>query len=55
MNFITGLPISKNWKGESHNSIPVIINWLTKNIYYKLIKVKINTSSLAKVIVDIKV
>ena len=30
----------------------VIINWLTKIVYYKLVKVIIDASGLAKVIID---
>ena len=39
-------------KGEIYNSILVTINWLTKIVYYKLIKIIINASGLAKVITD---
>ena len=50
-----GLPISINWKGESYDSILVIIDWLTKMVYYELVKVTIDTLWLAKVILDIVV
>lgn len=40
-------------EGESYNSILVIVAWLTKIIYYKLVKIIINTPRLAKVIFDL--
>ncbi len=52
MDFVTGLPISVNWKGDSYNSILVIVNWLTKIVHYKLVKVMIDAPSLAEVIID---
>ena len=55
MNFMTGLPISTNWKRESYDSILVIVNWLTKIVYYKLVKVIINAPGLANVILDVVV
>ena len=42
MDFITGLPILTDWKRDSDDSIFVIIDWLTKMVYYKLFKVTIN-------------
>ena len=53
MDFITGLPISLNWKGETYNLILVIINKLMKMVYYKPIKIIIYISGLAKVIIDV--
>ena len=35
IDFVAGLPISTDWKGDSYNSILVIINWLTKMVHYK--------------------
>ncbi len=52
MNFITGLPVSTNWKGETYNSILVIINRLTKMVYYKPVKVTIDVPGLAEVIIE---
>ena len=51
MDFVTGLPISINWKGEIYDSILVIVNRLTKIVYYKLVKVTINELALAEVII----
>ena len=55
MDFVMGLPNSTNWKGESYDSILVIIHWLTKMVHYKLVKVIINAPGLAKVILDVVV
>ena len=53
MNFVTGLPISTNWKGDSYDSILVIVDWLTKMVHYKPVKVTIDASGLAKVILNV--
>ena len=52
IDFVTGLPISTNWKGDSYDSILVIVDWLTKIIHYKPIKVIIDTPRLVKVILN---
>ena len=52
MDFITGLPISTNWKSESYDSILVIINRFMKMVYYKLVKIIINALALAEIILD---
>ena len=49
------LSISTDWKGDNYNLILVIIDQLIKIVYYKLVKVTINTPGLAKVIIDIMV
>ena len=53
MNFITGLPISTDWKTNNYNSILVIVNRLTKMIHSKLVKVTINAPGLAEVIINV--
>ena len=53
MDFVTGLPILTHWKGDSYDSILVIIDWLIKMVHYKLVKVSINAPGLAKVIIDV--
>ena len=53
MDFVTGLPISTNWKRENYDSILVIIDWLIKIVYYELVKIIIDTSGLAIVILDV--
>ena len=51
IDFVTGLPISFNWKRDSYNSFLVIVNWLTKMVHYKPVKITFNAPSLAKVII----
>lgn len=53
MNFVTHLLVSTNWKSESYDSILVIIDCLIKIIYYKFVKVLIDISDLAKVIINV--
>ena len=55
MDFVTGLPISTDWKGDSYDSILVIVNWLTKMIYYEPVKISINALGMAKVIINVVV
>ena len=52
---MTGLLISTDWKGENYDSILVIINCLTKIVYYEPVKVTIDAPGLAKVILDVVV
>ena len=53
MDFMTGLLWSVDWKGNSYDSILVIVNRFTKMVYYKLVKVTINAPGLAKVIINV--
>ena len=53
IDFIISLLISMDWKGNSYDSIFVIINWLTKMIYYKPVKVIINAVGIVKVIINV--
>ena len=53
MDFVTGLPVSTNWKCETYDSILVIIERLTKIVHYIPVKVTINALSLAEVIIDV--
>ncbi len=53
MDFVTSLSILANWKGNSYNSILVIVDRLTKMVYYNLVKMTIDTPGLAKVIINI--
>ena len=55
MDFVTGLPISTNWKGESYDSILVIVDRLTKMVHYEPVKITINAPGLAKVIINVVV
>ena len=53
MDFVTGLPISTNWKGDSYDSILVIVDRHTKMVYYEPVKVTINAPGLAEIILDV--
>ena len=53
INFVTGLPLFANWKGNNYNSILVIVKRLNKIVYYKPVKVIINTLGLADMIIDV--
>ncbi len=55
MDFVTGLFISANWKGDSYDLILVIVDRLTKMVYYELVKVTIDASGQAEVIIDVVV
>lgn len=52
MDFITELSIFTNCKGETYDLILVIINQLIKIVYYKSIKVTIDISWLAEIIIE---
>ncbi len=52
MDFVTGLPVSTNWKGETYDSILVIVDRLMKMVHYELVKVTINAPTLAEVIIE---
>ena len=53
MDFVTGLLVAINWKGDSYNSILVIVDRLTKMFYYKPVKITFNAPELAEVIIDV--
>ena len=53
MDFVTGLPVSIDWKGESYNSILVIVNWLPKIVHYKPVKITFDAPGLAEVIINV--
>ena len=53
MDFVTGLSISTDWKGDSYDSILVIIDRLTKMVYYKPVKITIDAPSLNEIIIDV--
>ena len=55
MDFVKGLLVSTNWKGENYDSNLVIINRLTKMVNYKPVKYTIDAPGLAKVIIDVVV
>ncbi len=53
MDFVIRLSVFINQKGDIYNLILVIINWLTKIVHYKLLKITIDIFSLIEVILDI--
>lgn len=53
MDFVTGLPVLTNKKGESNDSILIIIDWVIKIVYYKPVKVNINAPGLAEIILNV--
>lgn len=53
MDFVTKLPISMNWKSENYDFILVIVDLPTKMVYYKPVKIIIDTSRLAKIIFNV--
>ena len=55
MDFVTRLPISTDWKGDSYDSNLVIVNRLTKMVHYEPVKITINAPGLAEVILDVVV
>ena len=52
IDFVKGLPILIDWKGDNYDSILVIVNWLTKIVHYKPVKVTINAPGLTEIIID---
>ena len=54
-DFVTGLPLPTDWKGNSYDLILVIVNCLTKMVYYKPIKATNDMPKLAKVIINVLV
>ena len=55
MDFITGLLISTDWKRDNYDFILVIIDRLTKVVYYKPVKITFNARGLAKIIINMVV
>ncbi len=53
IDLVTGLSISANWKSDSYDSILVIIDQLTKIVYYELVKITIDAPGLAEVIINV--
>ena len=55
MDFVTGLPLSADWKGNSYDSILVIVDRLTKMVHYEPVKVTIDAPGLAELIINVVV
>ena len=47
--------MSADWKGNSYDLILVIVDRLTKRVYYEPVKVTIDAPGLAEVILDVVV
>ena len=47
--------MSANWKSNSYDSILIIVDYLTKMIYYEPVKVTINAPELVEVIINVVV
>ena len=52
---MAGLSLLADWKGNSYDSILVIVDRLIKMVYYEPVKVTIDASGLAEVIIDVVV
>ena len=52
INFVTGLLRSTNRKGETYDSILVIVDRLMKIVHYELVNVIIDTPGLIEVIIN---
>ncbi len=52
IDFVIDILISADWKSDSYNSILVIIDRLTKMVYYKPVKITIDTTDLVEVIIN---
>ena len=55
MDFVIGFPLSSDWMTDNYSLILVRVNRLTKMMYYEPVKVTINASGLAIVIIDVVV
>lgn len=51
MDFVIGLPMSKDWKGTSYDSILVIVDRLTNMVHYKAVQKDLTAEGLADVII----
>ena len=55
MDFITRLSQFADWRGNNYDSILVIIDQLTKIVYYEPVQTTITALALAKVILNVVV
>ena len=53
MDFVTGLPISTDWKSKSYDLILIIVDKLTKMVHFELINIMIDAPGLAEVIINV--
>ena len=52
MDFVTGLPKSKDWRGVEYDSILVIIDRLTKMVHYEPVLTTLDAEQLAEVLIE---
>lgn len=52
MDFVTGLLPSKDWRSVKYDSILVIVDHLTKMVYYKAVQKTLTAERLAEVILN---
>lgn len=55
MDFLTGFLLSTDWKRDSYDVIFVIVDRLTKIVYYKSVKTIVDTAGLRKIIINVVV
>lgn len=53
MDFVINLLLLVNLKGDNYDSMLVVIDYLTKMIYYKPVKTTIDIVGLEKVIINV--
>ncbi len=53
MDYVTGMRILTSRKGESYDSILVIVDRLTKMVHYEPVKITIDATGLAEVIINV--
>lgn len=53
MGFVTRLLVSINWKDKIYHFILLIVDQLTKIVYYELVKINIKNLGLAKFMIDV--
>ena len=55
IDLVKSLPILTDWKEDSYDLIFVIIDWLTKIVHYKPVKVSIDAPGHTEVNIDVVV
>ena len=55
MDFVTGLSQSADWRGNSYDLSLVIVDWITKMVYYEPMQMIITAPALAEVILNVVV
>ena len=55
MDFVNGLPLSKDWTGTEYDAILVIVDRLTKMAHYVPVKTTLTAEQLAEVLIDVLV